>query len=226
MAIAFDAVSTTNTFGASAAAKTVSLTIGSGSNRMVIALIGIDNNGGFSPTPTFNGQTMTLAGTANNGILYVYIYYILEANLPAAGSYILSIDPVTAGSGGIWCVSLSGVAQQAPEATGTGNNAGSVASWSNSVTTLTANAMAVDISMSYDRTFTPSAGQTERADFKDSTAYGMCGSTKPIAAVGASSLGWTPDVSAPYAQFIAAFAEYVAPTSNPNPVAVSPYMMV
>jgi len=166
VAISLDAVSGTNSFGNSAAAKTVSLSLGSGNNRIVVAGMGINNNSGFSPAPTFNGTTMTAAVSLYNSGYYGGLYYLLDASLPSAGTYSLSVDPVVAGRGGIWCLSLFGVKQVAPEAT---NSSGGVTSTtlSTSITTLTNNAWLVDFLIDTDVSVAPAGGQTERFDLRD-----------------------------------------------------------
>lgn len=205
--ITLDAVSGTTTFANSAATKSVSLVLGSGSNRMVVGFVPI-----VTATPStiqFNGVNMTLAKSKSNTAASPkrgYIYYILEANLPVAGTYNFSVTPSAACRGGIYCLSLFGVAQSAPEATGEGSSDAGVASWLNNITTLTDGAWIFDCNCGNDRTFAPTSPQVERFDFKDSTATGHAGSSKEFATAGATTMGQTPDASTDYAQAIAAFA--------------------
>ena len=209
--ITLDSISNTNTFGGAATAKTVSHTLGSGDNRIVIAGIHIGNAGGFSPTPTYNGVPMNLALAVTNGTFnWVYIYYLLEADLPVPGTYNLSVDPVTAGRGGMWCLSLNNVSQI--EATGSGSNTAAVASWTTPITTITDGAWCVDVVGGFDRTFTVDAGQTERFDFKDATTNATAGSTKPVSNDGATTLGWTPNATSTYAHAIIAVTPAILET--------------
>ncbi len=211
MAITLDAVSAQGNFGGGSGPVSVALALGAGVNRIVVICIFITPGAGFSEV-SFNGIAATPGPTIGNGSEHVaYIYYVLDAQLPPAGTYNLTVDPIDAANGLICCLSLLNVKQTAPEVTATGQNASLVASWSTNITTLTDNAWVVDCSGGRDRTFTPAAGQTERFDFMQGTSIAICVSTKPVAAAGATSLGWTPSSVTPYAHALAAFA------FDPNP---------
>lgn len=209
MGIALDALSATNTFANNAVAKTAALTIGGGSNRALVAFVGIRD--ATVSAITFNGVALSLPGAfpiANGGTanLRSYIYYLLDASLPAAGTYNLSVTPSVACWGNICCVSLTGVRQIAPEATGSGFSTGTPASWANNITPLSAGAWIFEASFSNDRTFTPDGAQTERFDFKDGTAHALAVSSKELAIPALTTMGQTPNSGTPYAQAIAAFA--------------------
>ncbi len=213
MAIAFDAASGTNVFGNSGSAKTVSLTIGGGSNRVVVALVSMRFAQSVSAI-TFNGVAMSLAKVQDDTTTFkTYIYYLLEANLPSAGTYTLSVTPSAATWGGIACLSLSGVKQSAPEATDGGFSSTAVASWSNQIATLSAGAWVIDAVACNDRTFTPNGSQVERFDFMDATTAGQYMSTLITTTAGTYNMGETPSTSTAYAQAIVAFAPFVE-TSN------------
>lgn len=216
MTITLDTTSGSNTFGGSAGAKSVSLTIGSGSNRLLVALIGIYNQ--TLSSVTYNGVAMTLdpAFPISNGTQRAYIYYMLDSSLPSAGTYSLIVTPNSSGGYGAFaCVSMFGAKQAAPEATGSGSSTGSPTSWANNITPLTNGAWIFDVSCGFDRTFTPGAGQTEIFDVKDGTTAGSAGSRKELASAGLTTMGQTPSSGTSYAQAIAAFAPFVeTPSGN------------
>jgi hypothetical protein len=100
-------------------------TLVTGSDRLVVISVGIENNGDVGTVSvTYSGQSMTLAvegKTATTGyIYYCGIFYILEANLPSEGSQQVSISitgtPLTMEING-FCSEYAGVTQGAPEAT-------------------------------------------------------------------------------------------------------------
>ena len=76
---------------------------------------------GLTATPTYNGVPLTLAIDRITGTsfgMHVYVWFMLDADLPAAGTYTVSLaagngDNITSGT-----VSVTNAAQQAPEATG------------------------------------------------------------------------------------------------------------
>ena len=207
MPISLDALSATNTFANSASAKTAALALGSGGNRIVVAFIGIRD--ATPSTITFNGVAMTLGiSVANGGTpnFRSYIYYLLNASLPAAGTYDLSVTPSVACWGNIACLSLFGVRQVALEAAGSGSSTGTPTSWANSITTLSNYAWIVEASFSNDRTFTPTSPQIERFDFKDGSATGIGVSSKEFVTAGATTMEQTPDTGTAYAQVLAACA--------------------
>ena len=207
MAITFDAISGTNTFANSGAAKTVTLTIAEDAD-LVVAVFSVN---AVPDAITFDGTGMTLAKAKSNGAgLLAQVYYMLKADLPGAGTYTLSIDPSAASFGAMGCFSLIGVKQAAPEATGEGSSTSSQASWANNITSITDGAWGVDAIGLNDRTGTVDGGQVERFDVLDGSAQGMFASTKPIASAGLTTMGWTPSTASPYAQAIAAFAPAAA----------------
>lgn len=187
--ITFGAKSGTNTYAGSTSAKTVSLALGGESNRILIACI----SQSWQATPsavTFNGSNMTLADSETGGTRYASIYYMLEASLPGAGTYNLSVDPDVATRGGICCLYIYGAKQQAPEvATSFTNTVSSPIS--NSITTLTNNAFVVDVlNILSVSGLTVSGGQTEQFDFIDDTTCTAV-STKVATTAGSNSMGWS-----------------------------------
>ena len=189
-------------------------TIGGGSNRLLVVSIGVE---GDYPSVaevnsvTYNGTSLTKAVENDVGAYQnTEIWYMLESNLPAAGSHTVQIttsgipnDSIKAGA-----ISVSGAAQSGPEATNSQDDNG--AGWGTiqtSVTTLTDGAWVFDcVGSGQAITFTPNAGQTERFDVTTGSS-GAAGSTKAVATAGSTTLGWTMDASSNrVSHVLAAFA--------------------
>jgi hypothetical protein len=119
------------------------------------------------------------------------LYYLLEADLPPAGTYPVqvtysgTIDYRNAG-----CISLGYVAQQPPEAVKT-NTVLNNDKITTSITTLTNNAWVVDaVGCGNSGTYvTTQAGMTERWDVNSGSSTGAA-STTPVPVAGPVSVGW------------------------------------
>lgn len=100
-------------------AQSGSYTIGGGSNRLLI--IGAFNESGTAPTidsATFNGVSATAVGAQvenPSDSHHLRMFYLLEADLPAAGSYTAAWAGTNTSDEGIGATSYSGVAQTAPD---------------------------------------------------------------------------------------------------------------
>ena len=119
MAIAYDAVASK---GSGAGAFTFNHTIGGGTNRILILLTGGHGSAAANMVPTgvkYNGVAMTALGAApawnKTGNYYTTeAFYMLEANLPAAGTYaITGTTGANEYSDQLISISLSGCKQQA-----------------------------------------------------------------------------------------------------------------
>ncbi len=114
----FDASSASSAVNGSAGDETVSHTIGSGSNRLLLVLVSIESSALSSSGVTYNSVAMTSIGTGVDlGGNQVEGYYMLEADLPSTGSY--NIVSSISGSyidGGhtVSAISVSGAKQSAP----------------------------------------------------------------------------------------------------------------
>jgi hypothetical protein len=161
---------------------------------------------------TYNGQTLTEIDSvevSSSGTMgRVELWYLLEADLPGSGSYNVVVtlsqatNELTAGA-----ISLTDVAQQAPEASNTNSNVGQDTISSN-ITTLTDGAWLVDVVHCGEESggFAANGGQSERYDRVTGSSEGA-GSTKPVAGAGATSAGWTFNTGANrLAHVVAAFA--------------------
>ncbi len=146
-------------------------TIGGGSERMLLVCINsFDAFGGGNVTGvTYNGVNMTKAAgiqQAVSAVLRSEIWYMLEADLPAAGAY--SVAATFTGSftdSRCGSISLAGASQAAPESTATASQGSSAGSWSGNISSIADEAMMVDcVCGGNAATVTPTASQTERWD--------------------------------------------------------------
>lgn len=172
--------------------STLSHTIGSGSNRILIATYEQENGTNCSSI-TYNGQNLTKVGTVTNSQNSAEIWYLLEASLPSAGAYD-TVFNCNNGSGS-WVVSvitLAGAAQSAPEASNTNTASGS-ATITSSITTLTNGAWVVDsiICGEVGGLSTTQSGQTERHDITEGFTLQGGSSTKEVSTAGATNMGWS-----------------------------------
>ena len=177
---------------------TFSHAIGSGANRLLVVGVAIEECGTSRTVSgiTYNTQALTKITSAEvlsgNGCRSrAELWYLLEADLPSAGSYSVvvtasgSCDDLTAGA-----ISLTDVAQQGPEgsATNTNENQNTI---STNITTSTNGAWIVDVAhCGNDSSFTANANQTERWDRTAWSSDGA-GSTKLVASAGTTTMGWT-----------------------------------
>ena len=107
-----------NQVSQSSADPSVTITLPSGNDRIVLALMYWDDTGNHTiDTATFGGQSMTHIGQVGNTSQDVYAsaWYLLEANLPADGSRTLTItNPSTLDNWTATVIILENVEQEAP----------------------------------------------------------------------------------------------------------------
>ena len=209
--IAIDSQSSGSADGASS--LTFSHTIGGGSNRILVVGVSIETCNPYETVSsiTYGGKTLTYLNsaqvTSSNACRgRVELYYLLEADMPGAGPFNVEVnatgscDALAAGA-----ISLTGVAQQAPEVSNTNANDAQT-SISTNITTLTDGAWLVDaVHSGNPGTFTANSGQNVRYDQASSTSE-VAGSTLLVASAGNVSLGWTNTSANRLAQAVAAFA--------------------
>jgi uncharacterized repeat protein (TIGR02543 family) len=190
-------------------ANTVSWThvLGAGPSRAVVIAVGQTDTLG-SPDPSsvvqsvlFNGVYATpvpnsLEYGGTSGSVQTQLFYLLESELPAAGSYTITVT--LAGSvAGIQAgaVSFIGVNQGPPEATVINRNTSGADLLSTSITTLTNNAVVFDILEDNNvTTLTANTGQT--VAWSASASLGTGGSSyKFTPTAGATTLGWAGSAS-------------------------------
>jgi prepilin-type N-terminal cleavage/methylation domain-containing protein len=211
--ITYDSVSSATPCG-SCSSRTFSHTIGGGTNRLLVVGVSIENDptGPAVSSITYNGQALTKIDSvevSSSGTMgRSELWYLLEADLPGSGAYnvVVTLSQATnelaAGT-----ISLTDVAQQAPEASNTSSNVG-LDTISSNITTLTDGAWLVDVVHCGESSgdFAAGAGQSERYDRVTGSSEGA-GSTKPVAGAGATSAGWTFNTGANrLAHVVAAFA--------------------
>lgn len=214
-AITFDSVAST-VINQSTDHTTVSHTLGAGRNRIVIIATGTEN-GGAVTSVTYNGVNATHLATATQAQTKAELWYILESNLPAAGTYNAVATFTSSGTSVYYVsgvISLIGANQAAPEANTTNTNT------SNTITSTlansTGNAWIVDtISGADDGSFTASGtDQTERYDRNVGATFAAAGSTVgPLTDSATRSLTWTH--SDPTNNRMATVLASIAPYVNP-----------
>lgn len=207
MAWALDAAATP-VLATTGTTVTVSHTLGGGSNRIVIA--GGGETGRNVTGATYNGVAMTAVSNPAAGAMEARLFYMLESQLPAAGTYnmVLTFDGTLA-RGIAHCASFTGVAQVAFQSSA-GQTYGNVSSISDSVTPTSDAALLVALLAVGDpRTITPTGGQGTAISILDGTAslsrhrlYAWSGPTP--AALTASSFTLS-SASTVNAQHVAAF---------------------
>lgn len=192
MAITFDALTTANT--SVNGSLSFNHTIGTGSDRLLVVGFNVEFQGALAVTTmTYDGVAMTLAHSGQNpgDREWSFLYYMDEADLPAAGTYSVSIvvdqsAEVAAGS-----VSVFGGGQSGPEATATTGADTSGSTQSVNITTITDGAWIFDVMGSgASITFTATSPQVERWE-SDPGGSSAAGSTKELATAGLTTMEWT-----------------------------------
>ncbi|MCE9609117.1 MAG: metallophosphoesterase [Chthoniobacter sp.] len=217
--IAFDAASS----GAvnSNAVLSWSHTVGAGSNRMLV--VGISTERGTTTahasaatvTLGVQGMTRVTGSFANSSDLQYVSTELWYLPNPTVGTGTITVTFSDSPSGGIMggAVSLTGVAQAAPEAVVAAGGTDLTVNYSATLTTLTNGAWLVDIAGSASSTndFTPGSGMTSRWAQKlvNSASMSQAGATRPVAVAGAVTDTWTGTVSNRKSQSVAAFAPAV-----------------
>jgi hypothetical protein len=214
-AILFDNASSSTTSGNST--LTFNHTIGGGSDRLLVVCIAVeeDTPDADVSTVTYDGVAMTKAvdhAVGSAADMNVEMWYMLEANLPAVGTYSVFIDcPNLAGSSNIdgGAISVTGAAQQAPEVTAfTDDGDSGASSIQTSITTLTNEAWIFECVGSGDphTGFTAETGQTERFDVLGGSSR-LAAGTEEKATAGLETQQWTTDSSSNRLSYVlAAFA--------------------
>jgi polygalacturonase len=200
-------------------------TLGAGANRAIVIAVG-EADSVASPdqyavvtSVLFNGvyatpvpNSVIYGGTS--GMVQTQLFYLLEPELPAAGTYTIqvnlagSIAGISAGA-----VSLFGVNPGPPEAVATSKATTGVNLISTTITTLTNNAWVVDLVEDGDTAvLTANSGQT--IAWQGEAKLGTGGSsTEAVPTAGAVTLGWSGTANR-LTQSLAAFP----PSTGATPV--------
>lgn len=196
MAIAFDAAGSTTLYNSTSLTHTLSLTIGSGSNRMLAGLPSFERStsetSNSASSVTYNGTNLIFTAQSNATVIdHSEAWYLGQASLPSAGTYNLIVTwPTKKRSNQLSAILMTGVKDQAPESSGVNNNTANVSSGSVSITTVTNNAWIAGVieqgtanTLSFDTA-------TQRATASDATAVVQVG-TELIGTAAATSLAWS-----------------------------------
>ena len=197
---------------------TIPITVASGDARLLVAYAACEGPAGgcalSSATATFGGQAMTeatseavITGSSAAGI----IWYLVA---PPTGTddLVLHIGPSVQEIHGGGLV-LHNVDQVDPiQATATQQIPAPSASFSNSITTTTANALLLDIAVSGSQAtdFTANGGQTKRINNENCSSSGSVLSTKEIATAGSgNTMGWSNTTANRIAHMIVAITPVI-----------------
>jgi hypothetical protein len=203
-------------------------TLATGSNRLVVVSIGIENGDTIDvSTVTYGGETMTkaiegLTGTSDFRYLSE-IWYILETDLPGNGPQTVAITcsgTVSEMEINAFCAEYTGVNQGAPEATdetvytGTAKTIANTISPSNNAWVISAVGVG-----NTDNTFTHGQGQVEVLDFTDtSSAFsvaelrGANGETS-LDSTASGTVNRMARVAASFTQFVPILSISVSPST-------------
>ncbi len=223
--ITFDAVSTQTAEVYEDFTLSWQHTIGCERSRMLVVGVAVED-GNLADvtvdTVTYNGVALTKATSAvtvTTWEMNVEIWYMLEADLPDAGTY--TVEVTTDGqtynkTGG--AISLYNVLQTAPEATNTQISNVGQTTFNTSITTVTDGAWVIDVigSGAPSTTFTTNqTGQVEQYDSgtEPDNSTGA-GSTKHVATAGSTTMGWNITGSNRLAHALAAFAPDPSPADT------------
>lgn len=192
MAIALD---NTSNNGTTSGSKTWphTLTADTGTDRILLVVVSIEQSSPNISAATYNGQSMTLAVSATETPNQTAIFYLLEADLPGAGTYTIAITTnETNPDNDVACaISLSGVKQEAPEDT----NSQTTTSSSGLSTSITPSdgAWVIEAYQSSNApvTLDPASSQTEFHDNNARGSLSAAASHKHHVSAGATNEGWS-----------------------------------
>ncbi len=196
-----------------------SYTISGNANRMLVVGVAVECNwGGSSTSITYDGVAMHEAeAELGGGYMQVRLFYLGESELPDAGSHYFYANVTDKMSGIVFHVlELSGVADEAPEATADDNDGGSGASTiSTNITTATDGSRVVAFVGSGDdgASFSPTGSLVEHLETSRNSMRAALG-TLDGGTAGAKTVAWNVSGSNRLAQVVAAFAPYQTPASD------------
>ncbi|RKY07597.1 MAG: hypothetical protein DRP66_06355, partial [Planctomycetota bacterium] len=197
--------------------------LGGGDDRVVVVGIGIEQSDVVVSSVTFDGAAMTVADGSlqNDTTNLTVIYYMLEADLPPAGTYDIVVTTDIGDSIGAGAVSLENVKQAPPEAVekeglGRGNTY-----ISKSITTLTDGAWIIDVAGSGTGcVLSPDDSQELKYWYKPDSST-VAGSTRVVPTAGTVANGWTADDDHRMSLSMAAFAPVETAIGSTPPTVVN-----
>jgi len=215
MAITIDSVVVDTNSSISTWNRTNTTVAGGSNRRFIVGVIIEDASAAVVQSVTINGQPLTqdVREIISSGFSAIAeVWSIGEAALPVAGNYTLSVVcDITVGEIAVFICNANGVKDQDAEAT-TGNNATNVTSISDTITTLTDDALIYSVCITGDggRTLTPTqGGQTLQGQADMSSCEGAV-STQITTTAGNYTHGFTgPSQSNRMAIALAAYEKYV-----------------
>jgi polygalacturonase len=202
-----DAISHAGSTGTAASSVSWQHTLGTGTNRAVIIAVGSADSTA-SPDASavvtsvlFNGVYATpvpnsLIYGGTSGMVQTQLFYLLDSELPAAGTYTVQVNLAGSIAGlSAGAVSLFGVNQGGPDAVAASKATTGVDAISTSITTVTNNDWILDVVEDNNVTaLTANSGQT--ALWTQTAPLGTAGSSvKQLATAGTTTLGWAGSAS-------------------------------
>lgn len=202
-----DAVSHASSTGTAGNTLSWQHVLGSGGSRAVVVAVA-STDSGTSPDPSavvssvlFNGvyatpvpASVVFGGTSGN--VQAQLFYLLESELPPAGTYTITVTLTGSVSGlQAGAISFVNVSQGPAEAVITHKDTSGANLISTAITTLTPNAVVVDVVEDNSvAVLTANAGQT--AAWSASSTLGTGGSSyKFVPTAGSATLGWAGSAS-------------------------------
>jgi hypothetical protein len=180
--------------------------LGGGNDRAVVVTVGTEGGDAFTGAK-FNGVPMTLAdgSTQKEGDNITAIFYMLDADLPSAGTYTVEVKMQSSNRIGGGAFSLENVKQEPPEAV-TGITVGKDTYISQSITTLTGGAWIIDVAGSgHSTSLDPDSPQVRRYWYTPGSST-VAGSTREVTTAGTVTNSWTADDDHRMCLSMAAFA--------------------
>lgn len=190
--------------------------LGDGPSRVLVVAISTVDNQSRDPRPavTFNGTAMQQVAGAravtNDGTpsLRTQLFYLLDARLPAAGTYEVSVslqETVSELGGG--SLSLTRIAQTAPESVAANTSALGAGGVATPLTVHTPRAWIVEaVGADGGGALSPAGTEQARWYAAEGRRLSVAGSAARATETGARTLGWTEDGGGRIAHVAAAFA--------------------
>jgi hypothetical protein len=206
---------------------TLSYTPVAGDDRILVVGFAGERGQAHPETATYGGQPLTEAKWRTKGLVFSGLWYMLLGDdaAPTAADIVMSPGAAPSSRRGyaIIAFTLTGAAQQAPEATASG--ASDASTLSTDITTLTDGAAVVDVyTHGYQRkdTWPTGALQSQLAE-PDNSAAAIGVSWGEVASAGTATFGWQTNAqSKDQAHTLAAFA----PAAEPAAVIPEPLTML
>lgn len=183
--ITFDATSSSG--GVTNSTITLSHTVGAGSNRILLVGVKTPHTSGVTGV-TYNGVALTKAFSNNGGGATGVNQEIWYLTAPSTGANDIVVSLASSVLAYVGGASFFGAEQSSPIDASAYNTAGSVFSFSNSITTVTDDVLLFDVCLVPNSTLTP---QETDASWTNNPAFGLQAQYQVVGAAGAYSNDWT-----------------------------------